>query len=108
MTTKLVLADDHPIILEGLEQLFRRDKDFQVLATCTNGKETIAAVREHRDHLMLAEDSVCWGIDDVVWMHELLLRFCILFHNNTHLFSIRCTQICFRGRSRERRGGQQQ
>ena len=39
MSTTLVLADDHPIILEGLEQLFRRDKDFQVLATCSSGEE---------------------------------------------------------------------
>ncbi len=55
MTTKLVLADDHPIILEGLEQLFRRDKDFQVLATCTNGQETIAAVREHRPDVLVLD-----------------------------------------------------
>ncbi|HVS31540.1 MAG TPA: response regulator transcription factor [Thermoanaerobaculia bacterium] len=55
MTTKLILADDHPIILEGLEQLFRRDKDFQVLATCTNGQETIAAVREHRPDVLVLD-----------------------------------------------------
>lgn len=55
MTTKLILADDHPIILEGLEQLFRRDKDFQVLATATNGKETIEAVREHRPDVLVLD-----------------------------------------------------
>jgi DNA-binding NarL/FixJ family response regulator len=33
----LVLADDHPIVLEGLVQLFRLEPDFRVVARCTNG-----------------------------------------------------------------------
>lgn len=42
----IVLADDHRIILEGLEQLFKRESDFEVLAACTNGDEALAAVRK--------------------------------------------------------------
>jgi DNA-binding NarL/FixJ family response regulator len=55
MTTTLVLADDHPIILEGLEQLFRRDKEFQVLATCNTGDDAIAAVRKHRPDIVVLD-----------------------------------------------------
>ena len=55
MPTTLVLADDHPIILEGLEQLFKRDKEFQVLATCTNGEQAIAAVRQHRPDIVVLD-----------------------------------------------------
>lgn len=55
MSTTLVLADDHPIILEGLEQLFRRDKDFQILATCTTGREAIQAVRQHRPQVVVLD-----------------------------------------------------
>lgn len=55
MPTTLVLADDHPIILEGLEQLFRRDKDFQVLATCTTGDAAIEAVRAHRPDVIVLD-----------------------------------------------------
>ncbi|HEY3055218.1 MAG TPA: response regulator transcription factor [Thermoanaerobaculia bacterium] len=55
MTTTLVLADDHPIILEGLEQLFRRDKEFQVLATCHTGEDAIAAVRQHRPDIIVLD-----------------------------------------------------
>lgn len=55
MSTTLVLADDHPIILEGLEQLFRRDKDFQILATCASGREAINAVREHRPNVVVLD-----------------------------------------------------
>jgi DNA-binding NarL/FixJ family response regulator len=55
MATTLVLADDHPIILEGLEQLFRRDKEFHVLATCNSGEHAIAAVREHRPDVIVLD-----------------------------------------------------
>ena len=55
MTTTLVLADDHPIILEGLSQLFQRDKDFRVLATCTTGDDAIAAVRKHHPDVLVLD-----------------------------------------------------
>jgi DNA-binding NarL/FixJ family response regulator len=55
MPTTLVLADDHPIILEGLSQLFQRDKSFEVLATCTSGQEAIDAVRRHRPDVLVLD-----------------------------------------------------
>ena len=55
MATTLVLADDHPIILEGLEQLFKRDKEFQVLAACTNGNDAIAAIRKFRPDIVVLD-----------------------------------------------------
>ena len=47
MTIRLVIADDHLMILEGLEQLFRRDREFEVLATCSSGEQALNAIREH-------------------------------------------------------------
>lgn len=55
MATTLVLADDHPIILEGLVQLFRRDREFEVLATCTNGADTVTAVRRHPPDVLVLD-----------------------------------------------------
>ena len=55
MPISLVLADDHPIILDGLEMLFRAEQDFQVLARCVNGEETIQAVRQHRPDVLILD-----------------------------------------------------
>ena len=58
---RLVLADDHRIILEGLEQLFRRERDFQVLATCTNGADALVAVRHHKPDVLVLDYQMPHG-----------------------------------------------
>ena len=52
---RLVLADDHRIILEGLEQLFQREKDFEVVATATTGEDALAAVRKHHPNILVLD-----------------------------------------------------
>jgi DNA-binding NarL/FixJ family response regulator len=46
MTIRLVLADDHPIVLDGLVQLFSKEQDFDVVARATTGEEALHAVRQ--------------------------------------------------------------
>jgi two-component system nitrate/nitrite response regulator NarL len=53
MSVTLVLADDQPIILYGLEQLFARERDFHVLASCVTGGETLEAVRGQRPAVLV-------------------------------------------------------
>lgn len=48
MPIRLVLVDDHPLILNGLTNLFSLEEEFEVLASCTNGTEALQAVRDHR------------------------------------------------------------
>jgi DNA-binding NarL/FixJ family response regulator len=55
MPIHLVLADDHPIILDGLEILFRMEKDIQVVARCVNGEEVLQAVRQHRPDILILD-----------------------------------------------------
>src|SRR4030088_3025702 len=45
MTVRLVLVDDHPIILDGLVQLFSTEPDFEVVARAASGEEGLKAVR---------------------------------------------------------------
>jgi DNA-binding NarL/FixJ family response regulator len=55
MPIRLVLADDHPLILNGLENLFRTERDFEVIARCTNGIETMQAVRNHQPDVLILD-----------------------------------------------------
>jgi len=55
MTIRLVLADDHRIILDGLEQLFRRHEDFELLATCIDGEQALSAVRRYKPDVLVLD-----------------------------------------------------
>ena len=48
MPIRLIVADDHPIVLDGLAGLFRAADEFAVVATATNGQAALAAIRAHR------------------------------------------------------------
>lgn len=48
MAIRLVLADDHPLILDALQMLFRSQEGFEILAACRTGTEALQAIRLHR------------------------------------------------------------
>lgn len=41
MSVRILLADDHPIVREGLHALLETQTDFEVIAECANGEEAI-------------------------------------------------------------------
>ena len=45
MAIRIALADDHPIVLQGLRQLFDREADMHVVAASGSGQETLAVLR---------------------------------------------------------------
>ena len=53
MPIRLVVADAHPLILDGVENLFRLQEDFQLLARCTDGIETLQTVRRYRPDVVI-------------------------------------------------------
>lgn len=55
MAISLVLADDHPLILNGLVNLFNLEGDFYTVALCKDGYETIEAVRKHRADVVILD-----------------------------------------------------
>ena len=54
----LVLADDQPITLAGLEALFSRESEFRVLQHCSNGREVVRAVIAHRPDIVLLNRNI--------------------------------------------------
>jgi DNA-binding NarL/FixJ family response regulator len=45
VTIRLLLVDDHPIVLQGLQQLFERHEEFQVAAVARTAAEALSAIR---------------------------------------------------------------
>ncbi len=43
---RILLADDHPVFLNGLQNLLRSEQDFAVVAVCSNGHDALQALRE--------------------------------------------------------------
>jgi two-component system nitrate/nitrite response regulator NarL len=52
---RLVLADDHPVVLHGLQGLFERQEDFEVVAVCRTGAEAIEAARAHAPDVLVLD-----------------------------------------------------
>lgn len=52
---RIVVADDHPFILDGLDQLFRAESNCQIVARAMNGEEALAAVETHRPDVLILD-----------------------------------------------------
>jgi DNA-binding NarL/FixJ family response regulator len=55
MPIRLVLVDDHPLVLGGLEQLLRAEPDFEVLATCGTVESAWQAVNTHTPDVVILD-----------------------------------------------------
>jgi DNA-binding NarL/FixJ family response regulator len=54
----IVIADDHPITLAGLDALFAREPDFAVLARCADGHEAVRAVSAYRPDILVLDQEM--------------------------------------------------
>lgn len=52
---RILLADDHPIVREGLRALLETQLDFEVVAESSNGKETLQQAEAVRPDLVLLD-----------------------------------------------------
>lgn len=52
---RLVLVDDHPIVLDGLEQLFATEPDLEVVARATNGETAVRVLQEFRPDVLVLD-----------------------------------------------------
>ena len=51
----VVVADDHPMVREGLEAMLASEGGFEVLALAPDGEAALAAVLEHRPDVLLSD-----------------------------------------------------
>ncbi|MEO8502404.1 MAG: response regulator transcription factor [Acidobacteriota bacterium] len=52
---RLVIADDHPIVLDGIEQLFGLEADVTIVARARSGEEALAAVQHHVPEVLIID-----------------------------------------------------
>jgi DNA-binding NarL/FixJ family response regulator len=73
MTIRVVLADDHPIFLDGLKQMLTAAGGFEILACCVNGQAALLAVEEHAPDILVA-DLRMPGMGGLALIKELVAR----------------------------------
>jgi two-component system NarL family response regulator len=52
---RILLADDHPAVREGLAILLNRSRGMQVIAQASNGREAVSQFQEHRPDVVLLD-----------------------------------------------------
>src|SRR5580658_7053433 len=54
-TIRIVLADDHPIVRDGLKKLLQLEDDFEVVGEASDGREVIEKVQELDPDVLLLD-----------------------------------------------------
>jgi DNA-binding NarL/FixJ family response regulator len=52
---RVILVDDHPIVLQGLRQLFERQHDVAVMACCPDAESALTAIHRHRPDILILD-----------------------------------------------------
>jgi len=58
MTHTVLIADDNPLIRQGLSDLFQMEDDFEVCGDAENGREAVEKARELHPDLILLDLSM--------------------------------------------------
>jgi DNA-binding NarL/FixJ family response regulator len=59
---RVILVDDHPLVLNGLYHLLQEYPEFEVLDRCLSGGEALAAIRRHHPDILVL-DLLMPGMD---------------------------------------------
>ena len=55
MAIRVILVDDHPIVLSGLRQLFESSPDFAVVGSCSHGEQALQTLRSQEADVVLLD-----------------------------------------------------
>jgi DNA-binding NarL/FixJ family response regulator len=70
MPIRVVVADDHPLILNALEHLLGQEGDFELVARCGSGEEALQAVLKH-DPDVAVVDLRMPGLDGLAVLRQI-------------------------------------
>ena len=52
---RILLADDHALVREGIRRVLQEDPDFDVIAEAADGEEAVSMAREHRPDVAIVD-----------------------------------------------------
>lgn len=52
---RVIVADDHPMVLRAVAQMIRGEPDLDLVAACSDGRAALDAIREHRPDLAVID-----------------------------------------------------
>jgi DNA-binding NarL/FixJ family response regulator len=56
--TRILLADDHPLLRRGLRQTIESDPGFEVVAEASNGADALRLIEQHKPHIAVLDVSM--------------------------------------------------
>jgi DNA-binding NarL/FixJ family response regulator len=56
--TRILLADDHPLLRRGLRQTIESDPGFKVVAEASNGADALRLIEQHKPHIAVLDVSM--------------------------------------------------
>ena len=88
----IIIADDHPIVRQGLRQTIEEDKQLRVVAEASNGREAVEAIETHSPQITILDVDmpVMNGFDVARTIRERKLSTEIIFltmHRDEDLFN---------------------
>ena len=93
MSIRIVVADDHAIVREGLKQILGAQADFQVVAEASDGHEALKRVRELDFEVLLLDMSMPGksGVELIkqVRAEKPKLRILVLTMHEEHQYAVR-------------------
>ncbi len=70
---KIVMADDHPIVRQGLRKIIETDKDLLIVAEAGDGKAALDSIEEHRPQVAVLDIDMP-GMDGFAVVREMQKR----------------------------------
>ena len=91
---RILIADDHAIVREGLKRILADDSEMELVAEASDGSEAVRLAREHRPDVVLLDVSMPnrSGIDALVDIRQAdpSVRILILSMHPEDQYAIRC------------------
>lgn len=73
MPIRLVIADDHPFVVRGLDSLFEAEPDIEVVARCADGMAALEALETHRPDVLILDIRMP-GLDGLGVLRQMQAR----------------------------------